>query len=248
VTFTVEPRCVEEGADSGARFSNISRVVEVFPDSDPDAIFSAKPQTVLRACDHVVTGEESTATISFADLSTLTMLAESEVVVTASPKAPGRLEILFGRLKLNMSKVIAGEPIEVKSVWATVGIKGTTLVIEVSATETVVKVMDGEVEVTATATGDTRSLAAGQTVTAGGEGLSAVAPFDTAAEASVWEQEAVAPESSSTTTVAPTTGAAPSSDGGGANVIVILIVVVLAIVIGVAAMLRRSRPSDGDAG
>ena len=82
---TLEPlgdwlRC-EGGGDSGARFSNISRVVEIFPDSDPDAIYSAKPNSVLNVCDHVLTGEESSAIVTFPDLSTIMMRAEAEIVI-----------------------------------------------------------------------------------------------------------------------------------------------------------------------
>ena len=70
--------------------------------------------------------------------------------------------MLGGRLMMNFRKVLAGEPIEVKTNLATLGIKGTTLVVEVSDTGQVVKVIEGEVEVTSAVTGDVVSVSGGR--------------------------------------------------------------------------------------
>ncbi|MBN2112681.1 MAG: FecR domain-containing protein [Acidimicrobiia bacterium] len=211
--FAGWPRCTG-GGDSGARFSSISRIVEVFPDADPDAIISAKPSTVLNVCDHVVTGEESSAVISFSDLSTILMRAEAEVVIVAPPSESrgGTLEALGGRIMMNIQKVLSGEPIEVKTNWATVGIKGTTLVIEVSAGGEVVKVIEGAVEVTGLATGDTVLVSGGETVTATAQGISVAAPFDAAAEAALWEEDFGV-------------GAEPGTEPGGGSSLLILLLI-----------------------
>ncbi|MFH1722198.1 MAG: FecR domain-containing protein [Candidatus Altiarchaeota archaeon] len=185
-TTTTLPPCDGSG-DSGARFSWISKVVEIFPDSDPDSITSAKTHSVLNVCDHILTGEESSAQITFADLSTLIMREESEIVIAAPPREKGRIEVLAGRLWMNIQKVAAGEQIEVKSNWATVGIKGTTIVVDVDESETTVKVIEGTVEFTSHATGESVEVSSGQMASADSQGLSEVESFIAASEQASWE-------------------------------------------------------------
>ena len=207
----------DTGADAGARFSSISKEVEVFPESDPGAIFSAKPNTVLHVDDHVLTGEESHAVITFADLSTLFMKEESEVIIDCPGLRSNRIDYRKGTFWLKVKKLVLGDAIEAKTNLATFGIKGTTFVAEVTDEATTLKVIEGEVEFTSLATGEAVMVATGETVTATAEGLSEMTTFDVAAEAALWNVD--------------------GENGNGASLtLVVGVIVVAAIaVVGVAA-------------
>jgi len=183
----LEPCSTPPGADSGARFSEISKEVEVWPDSDPGAIFSAKPNTVLHVDDHVLTGEESHAVITFADLSTLFMKAESEVIIDCPELRSNRVDYRKGTFWLKVKKLILGDAIEVKTNLVTLGIKGTTFVTKVTDEATTLKVIEGEVEFTSLVTGEGVMVAAGESVTATADGLSEKGAFDVEAESASWK-------------------------------------------------------------
>lgn len=178
----------EPCVDSNARFSSISRIVELFPHSNPDNIRSAKPQSIICVNDHVVTGEESIAVISFPDLSTLMMKEESEIIIKAPPEQTEKtiLEQLGGTLKMNIKKVLSGESIEVKSNLATLGIKGTVFISTVSASEHTVKVLEGTVEFTDNRTKETVIVQEGEMVSSKATGLSNIERFDVQEESNLW--------------------------------------------------------------
>ena len=179
--------CDNPGADSGARFSWISKEVEVFPESDPSAIFSAKPSTALRVYDHVITGEESSTMITFADLSTLVMKAESEVVIWCPELQSPRIEYTKGTFWTSIKKAILGDAIEAKTRLATLGIRGTTFVTEVTPDSTTLKVIEGEIEFSSIVTGEQTRVAAGESATAAMGGLSDTSTFDIETESARWD-------------------------------------------------------------
>ena len=172
--------------DSLAKFSDISRVVEIFPESNQDNIRSAKLHSTLCSRDHVTTGEESRATILFPDGSVLTMHEESEIIISPPLKGKTVLEHLSGRLKMNVKKVLAGESIEVKSNLATLGIKGTEFVSEVGEGEHVLKVIEGVVEFSNSK--GVRTVKAGEFSTATVSAISQPASFDSVKEGKNWEK------------------------------------------------------------
>ncbi len=182
-------RCLDEGEDAEARFSVISKVVEVFPESDPGAIYSAKPNSVLNVCDHVMTGEDSHTIITFSDLSTLMVGAESEIIIASPGLQSSRIDVRKGSLWLDFKKAVLGDAIEIRSNLAVTGIKGTTIVLEVSDGADVLKVIEGEVEFTSLTTGQTAAVFGGETISATSDGLSDTTTFDVAAESKLWEQD-----------------------------------------------------------
>ena len=177
--------------DSGARFSSISREVEVFPDATPDQRAFATGKTVLNVDDHVLTGEDSNAVISFADFSTLMVKAESEVVIAGPANQPGKVDLVQGRLWLNVKKVIAGEAIEVKSNLATTGIKGTivTCLSRADHSEDVIQVLRGSAEVTVNETKTTAILEEGQELRVKPGGISEKRAIDIEKETADWKAE-----------------------------------------------------------
>ncbi len=185
--IAVEKEFVEEPCvDSGAKFSSISKVVDIFPDSNPDNLRSAKLYSILCVNDHVLTGEESLAWITFADNSTITMKEESEIVISSPPKEISRLEVLKGRLFMNIKKVLAGESIEVKGNWATCGIKGTTFILEENDTNTTIKLIEGVVDFTSNVTGEKKTIVGGETLSATSTGLSEEKAFNISDEKKNW--------------------------------------------------------------
>jgi len=181
--------CPSEPEDSGARFSSIAKEVEVFPESDQNAIFPAKPNTILYVCDHVMTGEESEAVITFADLSTIRVRPETEIVIASPRLHSTHVDVRKGTLWMKFWKVVLGDAIEVKSNLAVTGIKGTTIVLEVTEGSDVLKVIEGHVEFTSLSTGKTTIVDGGQTATATPQGISEATSFDVAAESKLWGQE-----------------------------------------------------------
>ncbi|MFH1664330.1 MAG: FecR family protein [archaeon] len=179
---------IEEEAcvDSGARFSAVSKEVDIFPDSNPDNLRSANPHSVLCVHDHIMTGEESSAIITFPDLSTIMMKEESEIVIASPPKEKTRLEVLGGTLKMNIKKVLAGEQIEVKSNLATCGIKGTTFIFEVKDDKSTLKVIEGTVEFTSEKDGTSEIVTTGEEVIATTTSLDEKTTFDVKKEEKSW--------------------------------------------------------------
>ncbi len=151
-------------AEELGRFSSISKRVEVFPDSDPDSVMSATPQTVLTNDDHVLTGKDSSAVIAFKDFSTIMMKAESEVIVKAPPAKPSTVELVGGKLWLNLKQVVSGDVVEVKSVLVQTGIEGTIITCrsEPDGSEDVVQVLRGTARVQVDKTNETFLLEEGQ--------------------------------------------------------------------------------------
>ncbi|MFZ2960137.1 MAG: FecR family protein [Candidatus Ozemobacteraceae bacterium] len=177
--------------DSGARFSSISREVEVFPDANPDSRVFANPKTVLNADDHVTTGEESNAVITFADLSTLMLKAESEIVIDVPPDKTSKVDLLKGRLWLNVKKVVSGQPIEVKTSLATTGIKGTivTFLSKPDHSEDLIQILRGSAEVTVTKTQEKTLLEAGQELLIKSSGITDKRSIDVDQESNNWKNE-----------------------------------------------------------
>ena len=99
--------------DSGARFSSLSGQVEKRPDADPKGWVFCKMNTVLSVNDHVKTGEDSSAIIGFADLSTFLLKSESEIVITTEPKTNSKLSLLAGNIWVNIKKMAVDGTMEI---------------------------------------------------------------------------------------------------------------------------------------
>jgi hypothetical protein len=189
VAKEIDEPCPGECIDSGARFSSISGEVMVQHCWDnEDSRYYAAPSTVLCVGDHILTGEDSNAVVTFSDLSTLMVKPEAEIVIAAPPAKATKLEIIYGRLKMNVQKVLSGDTLEVKSNLATVGIKGTTIVCEVTESSSTLKVLEGTAGFTAKATGEKILVSAGKMATATKSGLAQLRAFDVAAEKASWEK------------------------------------------------------------
>lgn len=101
----------------------------------------------------------------------------------------GYITIWLGTLKMNIGKVLRGEEIEAKTNLATVGVKGTELILEVKPDRTTLKMIEGVAAFTAHANSQTISVYAGDQVSADETGFSNISTFDIDAELSTWPSD-----------------------------------------------------------
>ncbi len=179
--------CEANREDAGVTFSQISGEVQFWPGCDPTEKHFAKLRAPLKIDDHVWTGEDSTATLAFADLSTLILKPESEIVLTTPPDRVSNLQLVLGKIMVNAKKIITGGSLVVRMSNTVTEIKGTQVVFEDDGTVSTIKVIEGTVNVTSTATGETVDVGAGEAVSGTAAGLSPKAAFDVAAEEAGWQ-------------------------------------------------------------
>ena len=170
-----------------ARVSSLSNSAEYYPEGDPLDRRFLKIGTVLRPGDHVITGEDSNVILSFEDMSTLMVKAESEVVLEMPPKGPSAIGLVFGKIWVNFKRMVNGEDLDVRMTDTVTGIKGTTVVFEQTKTSSAIKVLEGVVTVTPRRGGAAVSVKAGQMVVTSAGKLSPVGSLNVAAETALWQ-------------------------------------------------------------
>jgi hypothetical protein len=171
--------------DSGTRFNSLSGQVEVRYESESDW-HSAKLDDVLYVDDHIRTYDESSCILSFADMSTFLMKAESEIVLNSPPDKDSKFWLVYGKIKANVKKMMKDGSMEIDMSQAVTAIKGTTFVLEDGGAGSVLKVLEGRVSFTSRATGETVTVGPGEMATADAAGLGPVLPFDVDTENADW--------------------------------------------------------------
>lgn len=194
-----EPEEQEEGKarDSGARVSDLSGQVEIACPPDLDAWDVMKMGRVIYVDCHLKTGEDSSAEISFGDMTTFKMKPESELVIDTPPEKESKISLIAGNIWVNVKQMIKDGTMKVHGSQAVAGIKGTTFVMEEREGVTSLKVIEGTVDFTSTSTGlslnESIDVTGGQAVSSDGNGLGEVRAFDVEAERQSWEEKASAP-------------------------------------------------------
>lgn len=169
-------------ADSGVRFSGLTGQVDIRPDRDDDAWRGAGLKSIINVDDHVRTGEESWAILSFADMTTFKLRPESEVIIDTPPEKDSKISLVCGKVWTNVKKMIKDGTMEVEMSQAGGSIKGTTIVCEETGDSSTLKVLDGTASFKSKATGEEILVDAGEMVTATESGLSRLQSFDVEAE------------------------------------------------------------------
>ncbi len=180
--------CSGMNMDSGTRFSDISGNVDVAPCDDPEDYDVADRNMKLYVNDHIRTGRDSTAILSFTDMTTFIMRPESIIILASPPQSDSKLRLVWGQVMVNVKKMLKDGSMEITMNQAVAGIKGTIIVAEETGSESRIKVVEGTVEFTDTATGRTLELKEGETVAASEEGLGRVEEFDVAREKKAWKE------------------------------------------------------------
>lgn len=177
--------------ETGIRFSDISGQVEVFHYDYANKDWSddgevAKMGSILYADDKVVTGDDSEALLSFSDMTTYHMGAESMVVVGDPPRKTGKLTLLAGRILINIKKMLKDGSMEVQMSQAVLGIKGTIFVCRETGTESEVQLLQGKLDFRHRSKDQVLTLQPGQSVVATAEGFGPIREFDVAKERNAW--------------------------------------------------------------
>lgn len=145
------PALAQETAESwDARLSEVKGQVTAYTPEDPEGA-PAEKEAPLDAGDRIVTGSDGSAEISFDGQHVVSLKANSDFTIAASPKAATELRLLAGSLLAKLQSMLASHTLRVRTPTAVLAVRGTELGVEVSADDsgsTYVGVFDeGEVEV-----------------------------------------------------------------------------------------------------
>ncbi len=173
--------------DCGARFNSLSGQVEVRHEAEPNGWKSAQLEMVLYVDDHVRTSEESSSIISFADMSTFVTKEETEIVMNSPPSKANKLKLVTGKVMANIKKMMKDGSMEIDMSQAVAGIKGTTFILESSASTSTLKVIEGTVDFTSKADGKTVQVSDGQTARANSQGVSIPEMVDLSTDKTEWD-------------------------------------------------------------
>ncbi|MEF8837671.1 MAG: FecR family protein [Candidatus Bipolaricaulota bacterium] len=132
--------------DSGIRFSNLGGEVMIRRGDDPLGWEFAQPDMVIYEGDRIKTEHDSGAVLTLKDLTAFKMKPESEVIVDTYPEKKNKIKMLAGKVWTNVKQMVTEGTMDVEMSQAVAGIKGTTFVVEETGAESILKVIDGEVE------------------------------------------------------------------------------------------------------
>jgi hypothetical protein len=182
----VQPCLPCQYGDSGVRFTDISGEVDLRPFCNEHAWKTAEIRTTPCVDDHVRTGEDSFAILSFADMTTFVMKPETEIILDTPPQKDSKVKLVSGKIWENVKKMIMEGSMEVEMSQAVLGIKGTTVVCEETGSTSILKVLEGTASFRSKTTGEEILVSAGEMATATENGLSQPRPFDIDAETASW--------------------------------------------------------------
>jgi hypothetical protein len=184
-----EPFCdpIPPPKDSGVKFSGVSGEVSIRPDCNPLAWRGAGLKSIISIYDHIRTEEDSSAILSFADMTTFVMKPETEIIIDTPPEKDSKVDLVMGKVWTNFKKMMKDGTMEVQMSQAVSGIKGTIIVCEDTGDSSTLKVLDGIASLRSKTTGEEILVNAGEMATANASGLSQTTPFDIQNENTSWK-------------------------------------------------------------
>jgi len=183
--------------DCGIRFNDISGEVLVFECRDlhyQENPEMAELNMVLNVNDSIKTGSDSYAVLSLADMTIFRQKANTHLILSNPPEDDNKLKLLYGKVMVNLKKMLKDGSMEVDMFQACAGIKGTVLICEETGSESILKVLEGTVEFTSKNTNESILVKAGEKVTATSNGLSKIESFDIEEELTAWEDTGIPQE------------------------------------------------------
>ncbi|MFP1632684.1 FecR domain-containing protein [Zhengella sp. ZM62] len=180
------------GGDSGGKFTDWGGEVLTWHYTDPDAQEPASLDMFLRNGTHIETGGDSSATISFVDMSTFVLGSRTHVFINCPLDRfqQNKWLLLAGRIWVNVKQMVTEGTLDVTMNDAAASIKGTEFIADQESGRSTIKVIEGVVEMTATATGEVREVRAGEMLSASASGFEQKRSFDVAAELAQWNAKA----------------------------------------------------------
>jgi len=169
--------------DSGARFAGLTGQVDIIFNGKRRA---AKMGDVIPVSAVIVTEEDSSAIISFIDMSTFVVKPETNIIVSAPPEKDSKLKLVAGKIWANVKKMAKDGTMEIEMNQGVAGIKGTTFVCEEKDGRSALKVIEGIVDFKSKTNGNTVKVNTGEMVEATTNGLSEIAKFDISEESESW--------------------------------------------------------------
>lgn len=185
--LTTSPVATTTGStgDSNARAAGLRGQVEILlPGATEWRLM--KLETVIPNGAHIRTDEDSSIILSFSDMSTFVLKAESEVIIDSPPERDSKIKLVAGNIWANIKKMAKDGTMEVEMNQAVAGIKGTTFACEEKNGKSTLMVIDGTVDLKAQKTGQTVQVKSGEKVEADSNGLGQIVKFDTAEEIESW--------------------------------------------------------------
>ncbi len=183
--------------DSGVRFSDLAGEVEICiptgydengePVYNEEAWDSAELENVLPEGTLIKTHRDSSGILAFADMTTYIMKPGTTIRLSSPAKKDSQFQLLVGGLWVNAKKILNGEDLY-EGQLVVASIKGTTFVLEEDGDTSTLKVIEGTVELTLKATGESVMVEGGEMVSATEDDLGDIEKFDVNAEMADWEQ------------------------------------------------------------
>jgi hypothetical protein len=186
------PVTKEDCVDSLARFNSMSGTVEVKKIDKGEWVF-AKYDMVLCAGDIIKTGEESQAHVLW-PFKDYFLGAETQLLIKKMPKPKDRtaVEIISGKVKANFQKALEGKDIYTEEGFPNyvMGIKGTTIEVEVGVDQSIFRLLEGSVELAYKNDPSKKILvASGEEILAKPDGVMEKKNFDATSSLAVYEAE-----------------------------------------------------------
>ena len=111
----------------------------------------------------------------------------TEIILSTPPQKETKLQLVAGNLWVNVKKLMTNGTMEITMNQAVGGIKGTILVCEQTATESILKVLEGEVVFT-DRSGMSINVQSGEKISATSSGMGDVEFFSVDTEQAAWEE------------------------------------------------------------
>jgi hypothetical protein len=173
--------------DSNVRAVDIDGQVEIACPPDFESWDVLKVNTVIYNHCRLKTGEQSTLRVSFGNMSSFVMKPESEIVINQATKEKSNFQLLFGKVWTNIKKMTKGEEFGFKGSQAVAGIKGTTFILQDDGKNTLLKVIEGDVNLKSLSTSEVKRVTTGETITATSNGFNELQKFDITIENTNWK-------------------------------------------------------------
>lgn len=164
---------------AGCVFSDLSGQIEVSnpigydddgkPIYDEDAWNFAKMDEPLYADTKIRTGLDSSAILSFADMSTFVMKPSTTIILSSPLKKQNMIKLAAGNIWANVKKMIKDGSMDIEMSQAAASIKGTIFICEEKDGTSTLKVIEGEVQFTDLNTGKTTMVSDGKMIAAGAQ-------------------------------------------------------------------------------
>jgi hypothetical protein len=110
------------------------------------------------------------------------------VILDTPPEKDSKLSLLAGKVWMNVKKMVEDGTMNVTMNQAVSGIKGTVFILEDDGKNSIIKVIEGNVEYASRVNGSKVMVAGGEMVVASSGGLSAKTGFDMASERANWRE------------------------------------------------------------